>query len=169
MKFYLLFVFIVVSNSVFSQNIHFSLSDNSIETFSLEDVKKMTFDNDDMTLHLIDGSSFMWNVFNIKNIQFDEEPNSTESILSKLNDLNFSIYPNPSSDFVTLSYDLYEADNIKIDIFSFEGKLTHSKLNEFQLDGNYNLKFNIQDLPNGIYFVQISGEKFRATKKIIIQ
>lgn len=80
---------------------------------------------------------------------------STSSI--RENKLNFSVYPNPATDVVTI-VGLISAT---IEIFSLEGKLVKSEvLNENKL-------IRVNDLDKGVYLIKITTETASGTKRFV--
>ena len=87
---------------------------------------------------------------------------------SELSNLEFSLYPNPSSDRVFLSLAGLNSDNLIVTITDIYGKVHY--INNYNT--TYNMEFdgsvNVSDFANGVYFVEvISGEK-RMTKRVVI-
>jgi hypothetical protein len=79
--------------------------------------------------------------------------------VSKLNSKNINLYPNPTHQ----SFIIDGAIQAKISIYSLNGDLVKSI-------NNYNgTSININDLPKGIYFIQVLMDKTTITKKLTIQ
>ena len=55
-----------------AQSIHFNYTDGTNNSYSLVDVRKITFDADLMKLHLWDGTVYAWNVSTIGDYQYNE-------------------------------------------------------------------------------------------------
>ncbi len=72
------------------------------------------------------------------------------------------VFPNPTSDFVTI-----EAKNMqKLLILNMEGKLIRT----IKLETNQNLfRFSLDNLPNGCYFVKVLTKQGSIIKKIILE
>jgi hypothetical protein len=92
-----------------------------------------------------------------------ENPNSINSVA--LNSLN--VYPNPSNGFVTVNLKTTEATNIDFRIVNTVGATLLQETAESVI-GNFTQTFNLSNLGNGIYFLQINDGKGATTKKIII-
>lgn len=79
---------------------------------------------------------------------------STILSIEDLNNENFKLFPNPSSDYIQIngvnSNDKYEISDI-----------LGNKIN----DGNYNDKINISLLSNGFYYIKINNQTFKFIKK----
>jgi hypothetical protein len=85
-----------------------------------------------------------------------------------LNELSLNkqvkLYPNPASDFVTLNIDNKGNDIIIVNVYNVVGALVKSdRLNKS------NQQFNIADLSNGAYVIQIKYKESTVSQKLIIQ
>lgn len=85
-----------------------------------------------------------------------------------LNELSLNkqvkLYPNPASDFVTLNIDNIGNDIIIVNVYNVVGALVKSdRLNKS------NQQFNIADLRNGAYVIQIKYKESTVSHKLIIQ
>ena len=71
---------------------------------------------------------------------------------------NFSISPNPSSDFITIT--LKPSEGSAIQIYNTLGELVMSAEARHAVP----LRINISNLPKGMYFVRIGGETAKFVK-----
>lgn len=104
----------------------------------------------------------------------DYEPGDENIILAeptgvdipKTAGLPLSLYPNPASDEVELSAVL-PAGDLKIRILNVEG--AELKFYEYrdQLKGTFVTRLNISDVPQGIYFLEVSSGDRRSMKKLV--
>jgi hypothetical protein len=87
--------------------------------------------------------------------------------VSKNNLSAISIFPNPASDFMNVSYVLASQENVSIEIMEINGKLVKTLVNEAQEPGPHSQITDLKGIPKGIYFVRtsIGGEK--ASQKLI--
>ena len=76
--------------------------------------------------------------------------------LSETNEINLSLTPNPSSDYLFLNTDLSE---FVIEIYDFLGKKVHFSENTNRI--------NIKDLANGMYLLNIKSGSFSSSKVFI--
>jgi len=88
--------------------------------------------------------------------------------LTYVNDIqiacNFSLYPNPATDVVTLNIDNASNADLTLNIYNIIGTLIKTEMlkqNQPQI--------NIEDLSNGIYMVEIKSKKWSEKQKLIIQ
>lgn len=80
------------------------------------------------------------------------------------------LYPNPSGGEFTMQYALKEPANIRIDVYDLGGAWLRTLVNmPNQYRGQYRIPVVLNDLPNGIYLVNMirNGERF--TENVIVQ
>lgn len=83
----------------------------------------------------------------------------------KLKNNDFELFPNPATHDINVRYKSDEKE-LKVEVIDAKGSiLTSKKMNS--LNGNYNEKLNIENYPNGIYFIKINGNKNSLTKTFI--
>ncbi len=86
-----------------------------------------------------------------------------EDLLSAL-----SLFPNPASNQITLTYTLHQTSQVSIQIFSNSGALVKS-INENEIpSGKISQSIDILDLQEGIYYMRIMTENFVQTERFII-
>ncbi len=73
------------------------------------------------------------------------------------------VYPNPFQEQITIAFPL-EVGDVTVRIFSIEGKLLKSDF--YSINGG-EIQVNLAGLPTGMYHIQYSGEKLKASSKII--
>lgn len=78
---------------------------------------------------------------------------------------NFSLYPNPTSDRVTLSFTSTTGNEINIEVFDIRGR----KLKSFNIEnsGMISSEIDLSHYDAGIYLVKIKDGSNQSTKKII--
>lgn len=93
---------------------------------------------------------------------------TTTSFIPEFNkDLGeISIYPNPSRESFNVSFYTEEIQNIKINVFNSLGQnVIVDYFNRFS--GRFDRKFDISDLPDGVYMVTISSNDNMYSTKIV--
>lgn len=88
-----------------------------------------------------------------------------ESISDKISALN--IFPNPVSDEVGLSFDLKQAEKVSAQFYSLNGKLSRELFNENASEGYFSRSYKMNDIPSGIYLLQLNVGNTSVTKKIV--
>jgi len=78
-------------------------------------------------------------------------------------------YPNPFNPATTISYSIKKSSFIELKIFDVNGKLIKIIESGFKPAGNYDVSFDSNGLPSGIYFYTLIAENnFSETKKMIL-
>jgi hypothetical protein len=91
---------------------------------------------------------------------------NTVTDIDNLEDPKFSLYPNPATDQVTLSFGSKINNDYLLKVYDRFGKQLHSQNIE---QGTQYLTFDTQSYINGFYFIQVeSKEKIITRKKLII-
>ena len=61
-------------------------------------------------------------------------------------------YPNPFNPSTTIKYSIPEESQVKINIYNSIGEVVANLVNDVHQPGNYNVSWNAQNYPSGIYF-----------------
>jgi len=78
----------------------------------------------------------------------------------------FSVFPNPASDIITIELSEVSGKSVRVDLLSTLSHIVQSvKINE-PITGQ-TLDFNISSLPAGFYFVKVSGDEITRIKKVL--
>jgi hypothetical protein len=77
-----------------------------------------------------------------------------------------SISPNPATDEVNIEYETTETGKAELIIKNEEGKIVFKDQLQAS-DGMHSLKWNVQNLSSGIYFVQITQKQRTITRKLV--
>jgi beta-galactosidase len=93
--------------------------------------------------------------------QVSEIPITTDVENTVFHASSFALFPNPANEKVTIQTDAQEAE-MKVKLFSLQGLL----LKETVFAG-YSVQMDVKNLESGVYVVEISCSKGRATKKFI--
>ena len=81
--------------------------------------------------------------------------------------LSTSVFPNPFSDKVTVQFELKESETTHISVFDISGRKVKTLANNINLSqGKQSLSFNLFDLKQGFYFLQIKTSNSLQTVKI---
>jgi hypothetical protein len=170
MKLKLLFIFLFLwasLSTLHAQTIDFNYTNGTNASYNVSDVRKITFVNDIMNLHFNDGSVYSWNVSSIGYYTYDETLVNVDSYISKLNELKMNIFPNPTNNFLNISFNLPVEDNLIIAIYDLQGKIIFEK----HL-GNLNAGINTETidmigLVASNYIFKIYGKNVSFSKTII--
>lgn len=97
----------------------------------------------------------------------DKATISTINSIDDVADLkyNLNIYPNPTKDNATISFELENSNNVDINIYNAMGSLVHSQKAGLLNSGNHKFDFNGSELTSGFYFVNLTiGDKVISKK-----
>ena len=78
-------------------------------------------------------------------------------------------YPNPFSGKTTAGYTLQTKSFVVFKVLDITGKEITTLVNEKQQPGKYEVEFNADGLPTGVYYYRLTVGKNTQTKKMIIQ
>lgn len=81
---------------------------------------------------------------------------------------NWSVYPNPVSDKMTINYYLNNSTDVAINLFDMLGNKVNEIVNNYQSSGEHQIQWTSNELSNGIYFLQIRVNDKVTTQKISI-
>lgn len=92
----------------------------------------------------------------------------TTGINEVAKDLEFSIYPNPATDLITLKMNLTSASPVKVEIYDVTGKVVKEEGKGVFTTGPHSITIKTADLATGSYtFVVKAGAVEKATKLIV--
>lgn len=80
---------------------------------------------------------------------------------------NLTIYPNPSTDVMKVSFDLKKSAYITIDVVDLAGKQLISVASG-KFNGSITREINVSNLPQGMYLLKIDVDGKAATQKITV-
>jgi hypothetical protein len=96
--------------------------------------------------------------------------NSLAGIQTIENKVNLSIYPNPSSSTVNISFNLAEKHNIAINVTDMLGRTVETIPSQLYSSGDANITIgNKASYTPGVYFVSINIDGEQISKKVIIE
>ena len=77
-------------------------------------------------------------------------------------------YPNPFNPSTVIKYQVKQAGQVKLDVFNLLGQHVKSLVNEQQSAGSYNVTFEANGLPSGIYLYRLQTNDFVKIRKMIL-
>ncbi len=99
--------------------------------------------------------------------KFSAKRNTLSSSRPELNTL--SLRPNPTSDFVTISYEIKAAGKITLDLKDEQGRTITTIAQGHKELGQYSKRINLSDLASSIYLVSLKSENDILTEKLVLQ
>jgi len=166
-KIIVLLAIILISAGIKAQNVNFSYSDGTNGTYSLNDVRRMTFSNNVLNLDLNDGTNYQWNINDIVSFRYNEVTGIGE-VIKGLNGLDVKLFPNPNSGSFQLGYKLPKQTHVEVSLYSIDGKLIKTLYKGQQIAGEQRINANLFEIPKGVYACRIEADGFSVNKKIIV-
>jgi hypothetical protein len=77
-------------------------------------------------------------------------------------------YPNPFNPSTHFQFTIADARFVSLKIYNVLGKEVAALVNENLSPGNYNVQWNADGFPSGIYFYRLSAGNFTETKKMLL-
>jgi hypothetical protein len=77
-------------------------------------------------------------------------------------------YPNPFNPATVIRYSLPVTGHVTLKIFNLLGQEVATLLDEMQNAGLRSARFDATDLPSGVYVYQLTAEKFRDAKRMLL-
>lgn len=84
--------------------------------------------------------------------------------IENINTVN--VFPNPATNDFNVAYTLNTSTKVELNVFDMNGRLVKQVSNAFQIKGNYNFNVNCNDLPAGIYNVELKTPKGKSTVSV---
>jgi hypothetical protein len=123
----------------------------SVKSFSVNEIRKLTFPNGNLTVSKNDGSYEIFPIDAVAVLKF-AGPVSIEK--NTIENTKALLYPNPVKDHFNLSFECYKAVNADILIFDINGKLLINH-NVETIVGKNIIDLNIGNLVNGMYLCSL--------------
>lgn len=128
-----------------------------------------------MTINLNNGESVEFNIEEIEQITFDSDA-SVEEIAEFISQIPIKFlknYPNPFNPTTTISFEIKEAGNIKVEIFNMKGQKIKTLLDERINSGKHSVIWNGKNNKNkrvssGMYFYKVSINGNQKINKMIM-
>jgi hypothetical protein len=80
----------------------------------------------------------------------------------------FQNYPNPFNSVTKIKFSIPHSELIQIKVYDLFGREIKTLLNEHKKSGTYEIEFDANNLPSGVYFYRMFGGKYSGTKKMIL-
>ena len=91
---------------------------------------------------------------------------STSIREQSIDEAEFSVYPNPASEFVNVSYKLLKESEVSLEMYDMLGKRVRIQDEGFLYKGNYNVEFPVNELESGIYLLIINTGNSQIANKV---
>jgi hypothetical protein len=109
--------------------------------------------------------------YRLKQIDFDGTFIYIDGIEVSLNPVSaelFDNYPNPFNPATIISYQINIASQVTLKVYDVLGKEIVTLVNEEQPAGTYEVEFNAEGLPSGVYLYKLKAGNFLSVKKMLL-
>ncbi len=83
--------------------------------------------------------------------------------------LNFNVYPNPSKDFTTFSFENTKASTIEFSLIDLQGKIVEAVAAQNFESGKHEVKMDLKGLATGVYMLEVKTENGVFAHKIMVE
>lgn len=101
-------------------------------------------------------------IYNLISIGIEEQSSAIKDFAL------FQNYPNPFNSQTNIEFSISKKDNYKLEIFDILGKKIDEIFNKELKEGHYEVRYNAERLPSGIYFYKIQGSNFMQVKRMLL-
>ena len=116
----------------------------------------------------VDSENNMWIATDKGVSYFSEVPSSVQN--NKI--VNYKIglrnYPNPFNPITIIDYTLPELSSVRLEVFNNLGQIVEVLVDKKQNAGGYQIYFNGNRFPSGVYFYRLTTGKTSITKKMVL-
>jgi hypothetical protein len=77
-------------------------------------------------------------------------------------------YPNPFNPATTISFSVAKKGLVRLEIYDVLGSRVKTLINREVESGTYNINFNAEEIPSGVYFYSLTINGFSDTKKMLL-
>jgi len=151
-----------------TQTIQFDYTSGNVVDYALEDVSKITYTQETLSLHFVNGSVFVWDLNTINFYRYEQVTSVIEHAVKSANEIEMNLYPNPSRGEVNIGYSLQNAAHVRVDWYSMTGMYIETVWDGEQPAGEHLIQWMADGLSNGTYLCRISTADFSLSKPIIL-
>jgi len=111
-------------------------------------------------------------VYRLKQIDFDGSFEYSDEVKTEYSPtLTFMLeqnYPNPFNPTTTIKFTVPERQLVSLQVFNALGEMVDELVNSEREAGSYEIKYNADRLPSGIYFYTLTSGEYNETNKMIL-
>ena len=153
----------------FSQNVIFTFSNETQIEYGVDEVEKITFDNNLLSVYLTNTTVVSWSLSSIKSYTHSDSGLGVAVNTSLFIDTEVSLYPNPSNGSLKVKYTVLEPVIVSVSLFNQEGKLCLTRSEHHAVPDTKIMKLELNEFSSGTYNCVIESGAQRISTKIIIQ
>ena len=112
----------------------------------------------------------------IKSVEYNRFITYDSITVTSINKESFNVksyylsdaFPNPFNPTTKIEYRIPQSEFVSIKVYDLLGREIATLINEKKTAGNFEVEFDANDLPSGIYFYQIKSGNYSKTRKMIL-
>jgi hypothetical protein len=108
-----------------------------------------------------------WTEFDPNNAEYDSIYPTT-SINKVENVLNYSVYPNPATENVSISFDLLNSNEVSVQVIDINGKIVSETITETFTAGSNKIDFATANLSQGLYLVKFQTAETSLNTRLVV-
>jgi hypothetical protein len=162
-----LFLMTLISyQKIAAQSLNVNNQNGQNSSYALQDVRRLTFENSNLVVLLFNGNSFSFPLATLSNYRYNVSVADLEELLFNANDWQLMVFPNPTSDQLTIRFSLIKEEEISYSISDLSGKILLSNNLGLQTTGDHSFTMSTSDLPKGNYILRIDRKESSFSKTI---
>ncbi len=110
-------------------------------------------------------------IYRLKQVNYDGAFKYSDQRVVSLTGFDYAlhdIFPNPVTDKAMIQYQLPEAGQVNISVYSMDGKLLKTMVSEWKQPGIYQVSLNTNNYSAGSYIFKMTTEGFYNTKTFVV-
>ena len=143
-----------------AQNMYVNEKNGTQTTFSINEIRKLTFANDNIDINKNDNSTESFALVDIQHINFINTNNVNEEYMERN---SFLLFPNPANNIVNIHCNNLDKEAVKVEVYNSKGIMV---LQELIFQNNETIQINISNLNAGIYFIHFNNNDIIETKRL---
>jgi hypothetical protein len=165
-------ILLLASSTKAQQNLYFKFNDGTTATYTVSEIRNVTFSGNVIVLQKKDGTTINWNASTVGNYRFDATTSIRDA--ERINNAEVKIYPNPFKGAVRIRFDLPVADKVTVDILDMQGRIIHQWPMAQKKAGTHELLWQSNDrgssvLQSGTYICRIITTKGTVSKTMVVE
>jgi len=157
------FVLFITFNNANSQQLYFYLNDASVQIYSIDEVRRIDFDAENIRILLLDETSVTYEYEVLNYYRYFAE--GTSSIKNESARADFSLFPNPTENQLNLKFNLLKPSNSHIQLQTLQGIKVLEK--EFKAERDSELQLDVSSLASGQYLCIIEAGGVLISKSFV--
>lgn len=163
----LLILFLMSGHVAFGQKIEFVLNDESKLQFNLKTIQKISFTKDSLVLELKDSTRYSKKIGDISFYRYTDSSAPVSRTAYLTNPWELKLSPNPVKELVQIQFYLPYSNSLTYSLADRSGRQLQSGSWGYLKQGIQIQQITLQDIPPGVYILNIYGKNEIVSKPII--